>query len=69
MSESIIKSQYICGESYLIDLNAGDKFRADGKRVYQQDWYAGRCAFRCKSCLRPVNESVPGADFGEPINA
>lgn len=62
------KSKCICGQPVLIQLH-GNSGRRDGKRVFYPDEPdTGRDAFRCKTCLRPVAESVPGAEHETPAN-
>lgn len=60
------KSTCICGQPVLIQLH-GNSLRLDGKRVFYPDELdTGKDAFRCKTCLRPVSESVPGAEYETP---
>lgn len=59
------KSKCSCGQPVLIQLS-GATGRRDGKRVFYTDEVnEGWDAFRCKSCHKPVHESVPGAEYDE----
>ncbi len=69
VTRKLRKSRCSCGQAVLIEYDART-CRADGKRIFYPDIEdAGWCAFRCKQCHQPVNESVPGAEFGQPLNA
>jgi hypothetical protein len=62
----ITESACTCGQKMLIEHDAEQTCRRDGKRIfYSHDEGTGRCAFRCRSCRQPVNETVPGAEYGE----
>ena len=63
----LIRSKCVCGKEYWIETNSKHSCRRDRKRVFDQELevkYKG-CggAFRCRNCKRPVDESVPGAEF------
>lgn len=63
----ITESACTCGQKVLIEHDAEQTCRRDGKRVfYSRDEDTGRCAFRCRACRQPVNETVPGAEYGAP---
>lgn len=63
----ITESTCSCGQKMLIEHDAEQTCRRDGKRIfYSQAEDTGRCAFRCRSCRKPVNETVPGAEYGAP---
>lgn len=67
LKKSPIQSKCKCGQAFLIEENART-CRADGKRIFypgvEDD---GWCAFRCRNCSEVVSESVPGAEYGEPV--
>ena len=60
------ESKCICGKEFIIE-HGDDRFRRDGKRVYPKGELRNLCSFRCEDCMRPVNESVPGAEYGEAL--
>ena len=60
-----VKTACSCGQEMIIEHDAGRTCRADGKRIfYSHDDDSGMCAFRCRNCRMPVNETVPGAEYG-----
>jgi len=61
----IRKTSCKCGQPFLIEYDAPLTCRRDGKRIFYPDDVAGMCAFRCRNCLEPVHETVPGAEYGE----
>lgn len=64
----IVEAACKCGQQVLIEHDSKSTNRRDGKRVFYSDIDPpGLCAFRCRSCHEPVNETVPGADYA-PIH-
>jgi hypothetical protein len=60
----ITESACSCGQKALIEHGSKNTFRKDRKRIfYSPDESEGICAFRCRNCLEPVHETVPGAEF------
>lgn len=63
LGKPLLKSTCSCGQPVLIEHNARTS-RADGKRIFYPDEPDnGWCVFRCKVCHRPINETVPGAEY------
>lgn len=61
-----IKTKCICGQPFIVDTKAENRFRADGKRVYTPDDKNPTVDyFRCPKCERCVSESVKHAEYGE----
>ena len=61
--ERIVKTACSCGQEMFIEQDAYKTCRTDRKRVfYSRDENDGLCAFRCRSCGKPVSETVPGAE-------
>jgi len=63
---TIRKSKCECGQPVLIQ-QEGWGGRRDGKRIfYLDDDPSSRWGvFRCRSCRKPVSETVPGAQYAE----
>jgi hypothetical protein len=60
----ITESKCTCGQKFLIEHNSENYFRRDRKRIfYSLDESKGICVFRCRNCLAPVHETVPGAEM------
>ncbi len=58
------KSKCECGEAILIQRNAGEGFRTDGKRIFYPDSTDEHsCIFRCRNCMKPIDKTAPGAEF------
>ena len=58
------KSNCECGEAVLIQRNVDRCLRMDGKRIFYPDNKDdSSCIFRCRTCLKPIDKTVPGAEF------
>lgn len=66
---ALFETECKCGQKFLIAKALGRKTaRADGKRIfYPEEEDTGLCAFRCRSCHKPVHKTVPGAEYGETL--
>jgi hypothetical protein len=57
-----------CGQRILIEKEAKNTCRKDGKRLFYPDREdKGECAFRCKNCGEPLDETCPRAAFNPAL--
>jgi len=76
----VVKTECSCGEPILIEINAKQTCRIDGKRPFYPDQglpdgcspneynVNGICVFRCRKCGKVIDDECPEAALGTRIN-